>query len=62
MSWKITMEQFLEFQNKFYGKTTSERLGQAFCNEFNPPKEVTDKLYEISNNKFNDLILNLIGD
>lgn len=47
--WKISKAQWAEF-SRDCEELTTERVGQAFCNRFNPPREDQDKLYYMESN------------
>ena len=61
MNFSITQDEYIKLAIDRYTKDNAhQRLGQFFCNRFNPPKEVGDKLWEMDDLEAEAFIINNI--
>lgn len=61
MKFSITQDEYIKLAIDRHKKdNVHQRLGQFFCNRFNPPKEVEDKLWEMDGLEAEEFIINNI--
>lgn len=61
MEFSITQDEYIKLAIDRYAEdNVHQRLGQFFCNRFNPPKEVEDKLWEMDDLEAEEFIINNI--